>query len=137
MCRLKRREGAARELDGLIDLDRFQFAGEVLLLRGHCHLAAGEHELAARRFEQLLSRHSDHASAGDAAALLSEARYRAGQFDRVDEAVEYLIERHPKHARRDRAELMSGLAGIARGGFASAASPLSGRMARSPEGRDG
>ncbi len=135
LFRLNRLEEAAGELDGLIGEDRFQFAAEVLLLRGHCHLAAGEHEAAARRFERLLARYSDHASAGDAAALLSEARYRAGQHDRVDEAVEYLIERHPKHARRDRAELMSGLAGIARGDFASAARRLRGLMERSPDGR--
>ncbi len=133
--RLNRLEEAARELDALIGEDGFQFAAEVLLLRGHCHLAAGEYEMATRRFERLLARHAEHASAGDAAALLSEARYRAGQHEGVDEVVDYLIERFPEHARRDRAELMAGLAGIARGDFVSASRRLGQLMERSPDGR--
>ena len=135
LFRLDRLGEAAQELDRLVDDEGFEFAPEVLLLRGHCHMAAGENAQAADRFERLVNRFPDHASAGDASALLAEARYRAGQYDRVDEAVRYLIEHFPQSPRRDRGELMGGLGAIARGDYAAASERLGALLERSPKGQ--
>lgn len=134
LFRLERLAEAAEQLDLILGDDSFQFAAESLLLRGHCHLSAGEFEKAAERFEGLLNRHGSHESAGDAAALLAEARYRAGRLDRVDEAVAYLVANHPANSRRDRAELLGGLAAVGRGDFSGGAARFEALLKRSSRG---
>jgi TolA-binding protein len=117
-----------------IQAAQFAFAPEVVVLRGHCHLALGEYGGAAEAFEEMIARHAEHASADDAAALLVEARYRGGDHEQAQVARRMLVERWPESPLRERAELFAGLSQVALGDDAGAIETFSGMLSRNPAG---
>jgi len=110
LFRLGRIDEAADQLDQLRGLDGFEFAGEVLLLRGHCHARKGEHGAAADVLGEFVERFPDHPSSSSAAALRVESLYRAGKLDEAISTAKQAAEAWPDGADRDRRDLFWGLA---------------------------
>ena len=115
LFRLGRIDQAAEQLDLLRSVGSFEFAGEVLLLRGHCHARSGEHAEAAAVLGEFIKGFPDHPSAAGAAALRVESLYRAGKMDEAVRAAEKAAEVWPDGADRDRRDLFWGLALSAEG----------------------
>ncbi|MHC4651102.1 MAG: tetratricopeptide repeat protein [Planctomycetota bacterium] len=132
------RLGEHREaVDVLSALDKapgFEFAVEVLMIRGQCELALDRPQEAAAAFGGVIRDHSAHGLADEAAALQAESYFEAGRFDMVDRPCTLLASRWPDSPHRQRAELFGGLAEMARGDYESAAARFEAMSAREQGG---
>lgn len=132
--RLGRYDEALAALDGIRTGERFEFAAEVRLLRGHCLLTKSAFGAAGDEFEAVVRGHAEHAGAPGAASLLAEARYREGRHEEAIAAARLVESRWPDSPERDRTELFRGLAEGALGRHVAAAERFSWILERSAEG---
>lgn len=133
LARLGQHDQAAKELDQLSNLDDFEFAPDVKLLRGQCSIAAGDFEAAARCLHDLAADHPDYAQAAPAAALEGEAWYRAGKPDQAARTLASINPAKLDAATRDRCDLFHALADAAQGNDEPAADRLADLRERSPQ----
>jgi TolA-binding protein len=112
----------------------FEYAAEVLMIRGQCALALARPGDAAVLFGRVLGDHAGHGLADEAAALQAEAHYEAGRFEQVEPPCALLASRWPDSPHRERAELFGGLAQMARGEDAQAARRFEAMSARYGDG---
>ena len=80
LMRQQKREAAKLLLQGLLSIDDFEFAADVVVMLAQCHLADQEYDTAAQLIADHQARFIDHALADDAAAIGIEALYRGGHF---------------------------------------------------------
>ncbi|MCC6678321.1 MAG: tetratricopeptide repeat protein [Phycisphaerales bacterium] len=92
LSRMGRGAEAAAELDRVLKEEGFEFRADALLLRGRCHLEAGEYESAAARLKELREEFPDSARAGAAAGLEGEAMFRAGRYAQARPVLERAVE---------------------------------------------
>lgn len=130
LVRLKKFDEAREALSPLGAEEEFEFRGEAELLLAQCDVAAGRLKEAAERLDRLLTERPDHPVADDAAALLVEAQYVAGEYAAAEEAARAYLARRPGSVQRDRIELLCGMAAMAQGEHARAASLLEGLASR-------
>lgn len=121
LFRTKQYEAATEQLAPLHKKSKFEFAAEVGTMLGQCHLIGKYHARAAKVFNKIVKRHSDHNLAGDAAAGLAEALYLDGNY----KAAVKVCERYEDGAYGDRllerVYFFHGLSLMARNNFADAA----------------
>jgi len=134
LYRLGEHREAVDALSALDEAPGFEFAAEVLMIRGQCQIVLGQAATAADTFGRVIRDHSAHGLADEAAALQAESYYEAGRFDMVDRPCTLLASRWPDSPHRARAELFGGLAEMARGDYASAAKRFEAMSARYPGG---
>lgn len=134
LFRLGRLEDAAEQLNVLADLDSFAYHADVLTMSAHIALRSGDAERAVELCEWHLRSHAGHATSGDVASMLVEARYRAGQFEGAEHEADAFVQAYPEHPSRDRVELIAGLSAIARSQDAPAAARLERLLSRAPQG---
>jgi TolA-binding protein len=134
LYRLGEPREAIAALGALDEAPGFEFAAEVLMIRGQCELALGQPRAAAEAFGRVIRDHSAHGLADEAAALQAESHYEAGRFDMVDRPCTLLASRWPDSPHRQRAELFGGLAEMARGDYGSAAERFEAMSRRYPGG---
>ncbi|MHC4776721.1 MAG: tetratricopeptide repeat protein, partial [Planctomycetota bacterium] len=118
LYRLGEPREAIAALGALDEAPGFEFAAEVLMIRGQCELALDRPQAAADMFGRVIRDHSAHDLADEAAALQAESYYEAGRFDTVDRPC----------------TLFGGLAEMARGDYESAAERFEAMSARYPGG---
>ena len=124
LFRLQKFEEAGQELKPLEQVEKFQFAAEVNLIRGQSLLALKKPAEAAAAFARVVNDHPDHAKAAEASALLVESLYREGKYKEAMEAFAKSQSRWPDHALRLRIEYFNGLAAMEVEDFAGAAKSL-------------
>ncbi|RMH29400.1 MAG: hypothetical protein D6693_01995 [Planctomycetota bacterium] len=130
--RLGRIDEAADALSPLVGVD-FEFAADADLLLGQCRFAQGRYAEASARFESMLARAPDHASAPAAAALLVEARHRADDDAGAVAAARAFLERYAGDARADRVRFFEALSLVRRDRHAEAASVLGALLDEAPD----
>ncbi len=122
------------ELDKLPLADEFEYAAEVLMIRGQCQLSLEHPADAAGAFAEVTRRFPDHRQAETATALEAEALYKAGANDRVPEPGARYAQRWPDGSLRERVELVWGLSQMALGEQAAAAERFASMAQRFPKG---
>jgi TolA-binding protein len=85
-------------------------ASRALLRAGWCRYLAKDPASAARRFQELVERHSDAPEAEEGWAMLARSRAEAGDTAGASAAWQRYVERHPSGARHAETALALGLA---------------------------
>ncbi|MHC4975656.1 MAG: tetratricopeptide repeat protein [Planctomycetota bacterium] len=122
--RTKQYEDATPILQSLHSLDSFEFAPQVALLLGQCHIAQQQFEDAIDPLLTMARNHADVASADVAGALACEALFRAGRLDELDDASAYLEQTWPESTSLARARYFHSLSLMHRQRFEPAAERL-------------
>ncbi len=134
LFRTNRFDEAQRELVALRDLDEFGYAADVLMILGQSYLALERPEEALDCFRAVVLEHQAHDHADEAAALWAEALHKSGRHAEVAEPCRLLVARWPQSPLRERAELVWGLADMARGADKEAAQRFGEMATRFPDG---
>lgn len=96
LSRMGRSADAGQELDAVLEDRGFEYRADALLLRGRCHLEAGEYEPAAERMAQLAEEFPRFERGAAAASLEGEALHRARRFDEAARALERALRLNPE-----------------------------------------
>ena len=118
-------EEAAAELEKLRDVAGFEYAPEVAIMSGQCHLVGNRFGEAVESFAGFLEKFRDHELADDAAAGFTEASYRAEQYDAALRSSGDFIASWPQSPLRERVEFFAGLSEMASANYAAAAERFS------------
>ncbi|MGE3108078.1 MAG: tetratricopeptide repeat protein [Phycisphaerales bacterium] len=124
LYRMGKHAEAARELDRVVSIDRFEFAPDALLLRGQCSSAMGEEKDASKWYGRVVREHAESAAAESATLLLGESLYRTGEVSAARDALGRFLRRWSESGSRPRAELFMALCEASDGDYSEAATRL-------------
>ncbi len=110
--RMNQLEACVTTLTPLLKVQDFEFATETDLLIGQAQLTTGMYAPAAERFEAIVKRDRNHASAPAAGALLVESLYRADDAAGAERAADSFLRRWSQDERSDRVQFFFALAAM-------------------------
>jgi len=135
LYRLGRHQEAISELIRLRDVPSFDYAAEVLLMLGQCHLALDQHGPAAEAFEQVVGQFNNHDLADDAVVCWAESLYLLGRYDEAIRQCGRLASEWPESPLGERADYFRALALVGKQDHAAAAERLAALLDKFPEGQ--
>ncbi|MBS0191568.1 MAG: tetratricopeptide repeat protein [Planctomycetes bacterium] len=134
LVRLGKHEEAAKELDRVVGVEGFEFAGDALFLRAQCSATLGDDAGAEAALKRLLHDQPAFSQADRAVVLYGEVLYRQGKYGPAKTLLSPFGRKWPQSPDRDRAELFLALCELGAGEAQASGRRFEGLLAGAPQG---